>query len=294
MTVTIRPQSDWELSTERVFGPAPKGTPDRWIIHYPGNNGFHEPRTDAEMIQYLCNMQHSYVTNRGYSVGYSVIVSQSGSAWAGRGLEGHAGVRVYNPASNPGRKLDEGNINHVSRSIQIAVSGQGEASPEAIATVNAIIATQPDWPVLWHGQVDYTSCAGTGIINQIRSGVIGHQEDVEGDDMVIIEQYRAANTRVWPGEKLPGGEAHRFSAGAGVPTSATSVVATVTVVAPDAAGFVSVAKPGSPIGETSVLNYAAGQTVANTTFIPLSGGEFYIMTRADAHLVIDVVGYTKG
>lgn len=289
MTV-IRPQVDWERSSQPVSGPGPKGNPDRWIIHYPGNNGFHEPRTDAEMVGYLRTMQNSYVTGRGYSVGYSVIVSQSGSAWAGRGLEGHPGVRVYNPASNPGKKLNEGNINNVSRSIQIAVSGQGEASPEAVATVNAIIATQPGWPVLWHGQVDYTSCAGTGIINQILAGVIGQQD--QGDDMVIIEQYRAADTRNWPGTKLTGRKAYRFSAGNGVPAHATAVAATVTVVDPEATGFASVARPGTGVGKTSVLNYGAGQNVANTTFIPLTNKEFDIMTSANAHVVIDVVGYT--
>ena len=290
--VAIRPQSDWELPGREVTGPGPKGVPGTWVIHYPGNNGFHEPRTDAEMIQYLRGMQNSYLNGRGYSVGYSVIVSQSGTAWAARGLEGYPGVRVYNPASNPGKKVP-GNFNHVSRSIQIAVSGQNEASPEAVAAVNAIIATEPTWDVIWHAQVDYTSCAGEGIINQIRSGVIGHQEAGD-EDMAMIEQYRAVDTRVWPGVKLETGKVYRWTVGDGVPQSATAAIATVTVTEPGRAGWLAVAKPGdASIGGTSALNFAAGQTVSNTTFIPVVNRQFDIKCHADTHVVVDVLGYVK-
>ena len=177
----IHPQSDWETSSQPIDGPAPKGKPGTWVIHYPGSTSSYEPKTDAEMIKHLQTDQAGYLRDRGYSYGYSVVVSQSGSAWAARGLEGFPGVRVYNPASNPGKKRQEqqgntDNFNHVSRSIQVAVGGQNKASPAAVATINEIIATQPDWPVLVHSDVDYTACAGEGITEQVRTGVIGHQD----------------------------------------------------------------------------------------------------------------------
>jgi hypothetical protein len=175
----INPQSAWEKPGEAIDGPSPKGKPEYWVIHYPGSTSSYEPMTDDEMIKTLQQGQAQYLRDRGYSYGYSVVVSQSGSAWAARGLEGFPGVRVYNPASNPGKKRQDQqgntqNFNAISRSIQIAVGAQNEASPAAVKTVNEIIATQ-DWPVLVHSDVDYTACAGEGVTAQVRTGVIGHQ-----------------------------------------------------------------------------------------------------------------------
>ena len=294
--VHIHPQADWETSTHPIGGPTPKGVAGTWVIHYPGTPSLFEPLTDMQMISYLRSMQLSYVTSRGYSLGYSVICSQSGSMWAARGVEGFEGVRVYNPASNPGRKVD-GNFNHVSRSIQIAVSDQSAASPEAVASVNALIATQPTWDVVVHSDVDYTSCAGAGITAQVRAGVIGHQaaplRPSEGNDMTMIDQYRASDTRVWPGGPMLDGVVHTFDAGVGVPVTASAAIATVTVTEPVSGGHVSVSWPKSPsLGSTSSLNFAVGQTVANTTFIPLVDGKYDVMVVGSAaHLVVDVLGY---
>lgn len=295
--VHIHPQWEWEDDSLPITGPAPKGVPGEWIIHYPGSPSMYEPRTDAQMIRSLRASQRSYKNSRGYSYGYSVVASQSGSLWAVRGIEGFPGVRVYNPASNPGRKVGGGK-NNVTRSIQIAVGGQNPASPEAVASVNALIATQPDWPVRWHGEIDWTACAGEGIIEQIRQGIIGHQaptpEPPKDEDMAMIQQYRSADTRVWPGKKLDGGEPYRFNIGDGVPKDATGAIATLTVTQPEGPGFLSVAAPADPIlGETSCLNYGKGDTLANTHFVPLKNGQFDIQSLRDTHVVVDVVGYVK-
>ena len=285
-------RGEWERAGQEISGPLPKGTPGYWVIHYPGSPASSAaPMTDAEMVRYLQATQSSYLNSRGYSLGYSAVVSQSGSAWEVRGIEGLGGT-VYNPASNPGSKLGEGNQNHVTRSIQIAVSGQDKASPAAVAAVNEIIATRPDWPVRWHGQIDWTSCAGEGIIAQIEAGVIGHQTqpEPEDDDMKIIEQYRAADTRVWPGVKLEPQKVYRFNAGEGVPKTAKAMFATLTVTEPDGHGYVATAAPGGGM-PTSSLNYAPGQTIANTTLVPLVNGQYDIMSVAAAHLVIDVLAY---
>ena len=294
--VQINPQSAWETSTMPISGPGPMGVPGTWVIHYPGSTSLYEPMTDLQMVSYLRSMQRSYVNGRGYSLGYSVIASQSGSLWAARGIEGYPGVRVYNPASNPGDKVD-GNFNHVSRSIQIAVGGQNEASPAAVAAVNALIATEPTWDVIVHSDVDYTDCAGAGITAQVRSGVIGHQTTTppsEDEDMTMIDQYRAADTRVWPKAKMKGGVTYQFDIGEGVPSSASAAIATVTVAEPVQAGYVGMAKPGSSsLGSTSYLNFAPRQTVANTTFVPLVDGKFDIRITCDSHVIVDVLGYVK-
>jgi len=164
---TVHPREDWQDPARPVAGPAVKSVGGAWVIHYPGGGSF-EPLTDDQVAKYLRGIQASYLDGRGYSIGYSFGVAQSGSTWELRGND-------INPASNPGRKLNAGNFNDVSRSIFVMVGNDNEASPEAVATINAIIATRPGWPVVTHGDVDYTACCGTGLIAQVRAGTIGQQ-----------------------------------------------------------------------------------------------------------------------
>jgi len=166
-TLNVHPREDWQDPAQPVSGPKAKSAGGTWVIHYPGGGSF-EPRTDEQVKTFLRQIQASYLNSRGYSVGYSYGVSQSGSAWEIRGDD-------INPASNPGRKLKGGNFNDVSRSIFVMVGNDNDASPEAVATINAIIATYPGWPVVTHGDVDYTACCGTGLIAQVRAGTIGQQ-----------------------------------------------------------------------------------------------------------------------
>lgn len=295
--VIVRPQSDWENSSQRISGPAPKGVPGTWIIHYPGSTSSYEPRTDAEMVKSLQASQRSYLNSRGYSYGYSVVASQSGSLWAVRGIEGFSGVRMYNPASNPGRKVG-GGMNNISRSIQIAVGGQNQASREAVASVNALIATQPSWPVKWHGQVDYTSCAGEGIIGQIKSGVIGHQGHVpvEDDEMAALDKpVRWFDTRTWPYGPLVGGrllEVHLPAEVAG----AKDVHLNVTVTEPTDGGYLTVWPDGNR-PDSSNLNFDPGQTLANGTLVKVGSDgrvRFWLSPNvASGHLVVDVQGVRK-
>ena len=177
-TVDVHPREDWQDPALPVTGPAPKSVGGTWVIHYPGGGSF-EPRTDAQVSTYLRQIQASYTSSRGYSIGYSYGVAQSGSAWEIRGDD-------FDPASNPGRKLNAGNFNDVSRSIFVMVGNDNEATPEAVATINTLIATQPTWDVVTHGDVDYTACCGAGLTAQVRAGIIGRQStpiDPIEDDM---------------------------------------------------------------------------------------------------------------
>jgi hypothetical protein len=86
---------------------------------------------------------------------------------------------------------------------------------------------------------------------------------------------------------------------AGVPAGATAVVANVTVVGPTAEGHLRVWAQGKTVPNTSVVNYAPGQTKANGQIIALSpsGGLSFESftgtgTRANpVQVIIDVVGY---
>ena len=166
MTLNIHPREAWENPKLPVDGPAPKGTPGTWVVHYPWSRV--APATFIQIIAFLRAIQADYERRRGYSIGYSFGVSQAGSAWDIRGDD-------FNNAANAGKKVP-GNFNHVSRSILVMVADAGPASPKAVATVNALIATEPTWNVIIHGDVDYTPCCGVGIIHQVRTGIIGQQD----------------------------------------------------------------------------------------------------------------------
>ena len=270
--------------------------------------------TDDEMITHLRRDQTAYLRDRGYSYGYSVVVSQSGSAWATRGLEGFPGVRVYNPASNPGKKRqaeqgDSLNFNNVSRSIQVAVGGQNAASPAAVATINEIIATRPDWSVLVHMDVDYTSCAGEGITAQVRAGVIGHQTPAPAPEpeplpplpipnvtlgkkitMQVLETpARIIDTRTGKANKMKDGETLTVALPIELKDSSAAHV-TVTAVSPDGTGYLTLWSGNGPTPLASNLNYGNG-AIANTTITAIdpATGSFAVFCSVGTHLVIDVV-----
>jgi len=289
-------RAHWENPAQPVTGPDPQAVRGTWVIHYPGNEGFDEPLTDDEMIQYCRNIQNDYVTNRGYSVGYSFIVSQSGLAYEARGFD-------INNAANKGSKMQPEipNFNAVSMSIQVAVSGQDAASVEAIAKVNEIIALEPDWDVVVHADVDYTSCCGAGMIEQVQLGIIGQGVSPgptppipsSGDDeMITLDQpVRILDTRnviegplpvgIWP-QVLPEG----FE-------DASAVFITVTATQADSPGFITLWGSGD-LPNVSNLNYVPGpQAIANTTLCRVVNQGFLVYNASPTEIIIDLVGYTR-
>mgnify|MGYP002628009232 CR=1 FL=1 len=287
------PRAHWEDPAQPVTGPVPQDVRGTWVIHYPGNSGFTEPLSDDEMIQYCRNVQNDYVTNRGYSIGYSFVVSQSGLAYEARGFD-------INNAANKGDKMRPAipNFNAVSMSIQVASSAQNPASNAAVVKVNEIIALEPEWDVLCHIDVDYTQCCGTGMIEQVRSGVIGQSVNPApstGDDAMITldKPIRMLDTRneiaeplpsgIWP-QKLP----------AGIPAAASAIFVTVTATQAKSAGFITLWGSGSK-PNTSNLNYQAGLSdvaIANTTLTRVVKGGFQMFNSSPTQIILDVVGYT--
>jgi hypothetical protein len=71
-----------------------------------------------------------------------------------------------------------------------------------------------------------------------------------------------------------------------------TVVATVTVTEPKSAGWINARHPEAPREANSTVNYASGQTIANTTIInPNETGNVCFYTTSETHLVVDVAGY---
>jgi hypothetical protein len=78
----------------------------------------------------------------------------------------------------------------------------------------------------------------------------------------------------------------------GVPSGATAAALTITVDRPEGSGFVTAWPTGSTRPEASVLNYRAGQIVANSQLLQIgNGGRVSLFTLAATDLVVDVTGY---
>jgi hypothetical protein len=83
--------------------------------------------------------------------------------------------------------------------------------------------------------------------------------------------------------------------GCGLPLAVAQAVAmTIVVVEPAAPGHLTAWGLGPQPTTSSVLNYAAGDVIANTAIIPVvpgGGNDFTLFSRAATHVVVDVLGY---
>ncbi len=80
-----------------------------------------------------------------------------------------------------------------------------------------------------------------------------------------------------------------------VPGPVGDVVLTVTVVDPQAAGYITVWRGYSTRPETSNLNFQAGRTVATTVIVPVSGNgvvELFNGSSGSVQLIVDINGFT--
>jgi hypothetical protein len=77
----------------------------------------------------------------------------------------------------------------------------------------------------------------------------------------------------------------------GVPSSATSIAVTLTAIAPDDRGYLTLWPAGTPRPLTSSLNYAAGNTIGNLRLVALAeDGRFSVFSRSTVDVVVDVTG----
>ena len=99
----------------------------------------------------------------------------------------------------------------------------------------------------------------------------------------------------WVAHKPAVGESVRVDipAGIGVPASGVAaLVVNVTATESDGAGFLQALPTGSGPGQTSTVNYVAGQNAATHAIVPLGvGGTISVFTSNASHIVVDVMGY---
>ena len=113
----VHGRDEWELNSQPVEGPAMSLLDLRYIvIHYNGStvdlDGEDNVYTDDDMITSLRNSQASYLSSRGYSLGYNSKIAPNGDEWEVRGYDirssangclevNRAGFAIQIPTTSP-------------------------------------------------------------------------------------------------------------------------------------------------------------------------------------------------
>ncbi len=136
----------------------------------------------------------------------------------------------------------------------------------------------------------------------IVADVVGWYDDGTGPGAAYVGvspkrllDSRTGATPGWPGTPLPAGPGRTLiarGATTGVPATATTIIANVTVTESTANSFVSVRPTGAPPGASN-LNFAAGETIANLVTVGIGTDGTITLTTAQGatHIVVDLVGY---
>ncbi|WP_162164506.1 CHAP domain-containing protein [Intrasporangium chromatireducens] len=240
-------------------------------------------------------------------------------------VSGGAAVRVLDTrtglAAPKARLAAGGTLNLVvTGKAGVPTSGAGSV----LLDVSASAPSTGGWLTTWPTgaarpgapQVRYeTARASTGLV-QARigtGGAVSVHSTAQTDVMVDIvgwlpttgDQVAVTPARILDSETGLAITKGRVAAGAaplvkvagraGVPTSGVkAVVATVTAVAPTAAGYLTAYPSGTTEPAYASVKYAPGQTVVNTVVIPLGAdGSIRVRAGSAAYLKVDVLGYVR-
>lgn len=179
----------WTPPGPPITGPARRRTFSRGVVHWEGVN---RDRTPADVAAHLRSMQRSWVSSRGYSLGYGwAVVSDvrhpdDGMLWEVRGFD-------LNMASNPGRSWTAGpgtNANDWTGSVLVIGPTGVRVSDRAAATVRALFGswhtaagTAPVRP-LAHSELDPTACCGDAYRADLAAGRFDPSTSSPGPDPV--------------------------------------------------------------------------------------------------------------
>lgn len=167
----INEREDWQLPSQPVqsSNPFDKSIVEWCVAHWPGaNDNWRPPDTVEEVIQHLRMEQNDYLTNRGFSLGYGFVISQTPfpeNIWEVRGFD-------FRMASNNGDKppFNQDNFNKFSISIQFEASvafpitdDQKKAGRYLLLHCDEVIGRK----LILQGHLvsDFTTCPGDVILD---------------------------------------------------------------------------------------------------------------------------------
>jgi N-acetylmuramoyl-L-alanine amidase len=166
--VSLIARQVWQDPAKPVTGPiAYQPSIERIVLHYPGadwsdmdfdNDGDVDP---ADTVTILRQMQASYLSSRGYSLGYNFAVDTLGSEYEVRGLA------IRNAANRE--------VNNTTVSVLAIVDAE---APAALAQRCAIqrsvrrirVRLGKHLTIVGHRDVGATACPGGGLYAQMQSG----------------------------------------------------------------------------------------------------------------------------
>ena len=177
----------------------------------------------------------------------------------------------------------------------------------AFSTINVAAPDQirPNFAIVPLGQGSISIFIPTGgnvVVDAM--GYFTPSESTAAGRFVPINPRRALDTRPLQSGPVPvGWTAHRpaigesvrveVPSGIGVPTTGVSaLVVNVTATESGGSGFLQALPTGGALGQTSTVNYVAGENAATHAIVPLGpDGTISIFTSNTAHIVVDVMGY---
>lgn len=246
------------------------------VIHYTADK-----TANLNTAEYLQNMQRSYVNGRGYSLGYSVAVDQAGRSWEIRGTD-------FIPAANK-------NYNGVTWVVLCLVDWQDACNRQMTETVRDLVwfarrKIGRDVPVIGHRDIGSTRCPGDGIYLQIQNQVFEPRAPKPLKDFEM--QLVNPPTRVYDSRKDGGtfdnGETRRVQTG-----YQDAVFANITVVGAKGDGFLTVWGEGR-MPDVSNVNYKAGDTIANSAWVPVAAdGTIQVYCYGACDVLVDVQACSK-
>jgi hypothetical protein len=157
-------------------------------------------------------------------------------------------------------------------------------------SANQAIANMVIVPVGADGKVDFYNGAGAtqliaDVAGYFSTGTAGAKYHALGPDRIV-------DTRIALGSPstAPVGAFGTF--GLPIPSSATAILANVTVSATAAGGYLTAYPADTTRPVVSNLNFSAGQAVPNLAIVPNSNGvDFYNGSGGTLRLIVDLGGY---
>lgn len=273
-----RPRTSWE-QTGFTVDEHTDARPIKWarvdsiVIHYTAAE-----TADTDTARWLAQMQRSYVTSRGYSLGYSCAIDQTGVCWEIRGTD-------HIPAAT---KNENG---HTFAILQL-VDWQNPANELMVERTRQLVKElrqQNRMTITGHRDWAATRCPGDGVYYQIETGVfeqvpeppVPPQPGPEFEMRLIDPPQRAYDSRS-QGGRFADGETRRISVGQSGP-----VFVNITVVEPTGSGWLAAWGTG-PLPSVSNVNFTHGVTIANSAWVPTSNGQIQVYVSSSADVLVDV------
>lgn len=271
-------EEGWRVRQHTNSGPVDWSRVRRVVIHYTGCND--NPDGDHDELPYVPNVvqriqrtQRDYAANRGYSIGYNVVVSQDGNSFEARGAD-------YVCAANV-------NVNTTSVAVLVLVDHQDSARPEAIEMIRQIVRWAEDragrtLEVVGHKDVGNTACPGYGLYEQVKAGVFK-------EDPHMIELIPASARRVYDSRDVGRHRAGQTrTVRVGYPGQELNI--SVTGVSPASNGHVTIWSTGArPVSSTLNLDTDVYATSGTTWVKPDSGGNVKVFTHSECDIIIEVL-----